>query len=65
MTGAAKANDYAGGAAAGAVSSSDYAHLPALQRKVMEIVAAEEHEDGLHVSTVSRHCGNAPPDQVM
>lgn len=61
----AKANDYAGGAAAGGVQSSDYAHLPPLQRKVMEVVSAEEHEDGMHVSNVSRFCGNATAEAVM
>lgn len=64
-SGAAKANDYASGAAAGGVQSADYAHLPPLQRKVMEVVSAEEHEDGMHVSNVSRFCGNAPAELVM
>ncbi|WOO76833.1 Replication factor A protein 2 [Vanrija pseudolonga] len=57
-------SDYAAAAPA-AISANDYAHLPPLQRKVMEVVSAEEHDDGIHVSLVSRRCGTANGEEVM
>ncbi|KAL1413150.1 Replication factor A protein 2 [Vanrija albida] len=57
-------SDYAAAAPA-ATSANDWAHLPPLHRKVMEIVSAEEHEDGMHVSLVSRRCGTANGEEVM
>lgn len=57
------ANAYAAGSTS--ASGNEYAHLPPLQRKVMEFVAAEEHEDGMHVSAVSRQCVNASGEDVM
>lgn len=61
--GVASANDYAApGAAAG--NASEYADLPPLERKIMEIIAAVDDDDGVHVSTVSRQCGGSG-EEVM
>ncbi|KAL7420751.1 Replication factor A protein 2 [Cryptotrichosporon argae] len=60
-------NDYAAGAHSnGGSAATAYAHLQPLQRRIMEIVAAEDNEDGMHVSLVSRQVGmGAGGDQVM
>lgn len=57
MANGAVQNDYNAGATRAVEQASDYAHLPPLQKKIMEIVAAEDGEDGLHVSAVSRQVG--------
>jgi len=44
---------------------SAYASLPALQRKIMEVVAQEDSEDGMHVSAVSRQVGTSTGEEVM
>ena len=44
---------------------SAYAALPPLQRKIMEVVAQEDSEDGMHVSAVTRHVGTSNSEEVM
>ncbi|ORY30547.1 hypothetical protein BCR39DRAFT_528659 [Naematelia encephala] len=44
---------------------SAFAALPPLQRKIMEIVAAEDGDDGMHVSTVSRQVTGFKTEDVM
>ena len=58
------AGDYSAGTING-VDTSAWANLPPLQKKIMEIVAAEEHDDGMHVSVVSRQMGNVSGEEVM
>lgn len=61
--GVASANDYAA-PGTGAGNASEYADLPPLERKIMEIIAAVDDDDGVHVSTVSRQCGGSG-EEVM
>ena len=44
---------------------SAYAALPPLQKKIMEVVAREDGEDGMHVSMVSRQVGTTSGEAVM
>lgn len=62
--GVASANDYAAPGNAGAGNASEYADLPPLERKIMEIVSAVDDDDGVHVSNVSRQCGGSG-EEVM
>jgi replication factor A2 len=63
--GAATRNDYnAGGVTNGGMESA-YGALPPLQRKIMEVVAGEDSEDGMHVSLVSKQVGNSSGEEVM
>lgn len=59
----AVAGDYNAATTTG--GGTDYSYLVPLQRKVMELVAAEEHEDGIHVAAVSKNCGSATGVEVM
>ncbi|ORX37236.1 hypothetical protein BD324DRAFT_650842 [Kockovaella imperatae] len=61
--GGAVANDYSAGTTNGADSSA-WAGLPPLQRKIMEIVAADDTDEGIHVATVTRQMGNVNVDEV-
>jgi replication factor A2 len=36
---------------------SAYAQLPPLQRSIMELVSANDDDDGMHVSAVSKSVG--------
>lgn len=47
------------------MSADVYSHLPPLQKRIMEIVAKEDGDDGLHVSAVSRALGAQKGDDVM
>lgn len=58
------ANDYTAGAATNG-ASDQWASLPPIQRRIMEVVSKEESEDGMHVSAVSRKVGNAASEDVM
>lgn len=42
-----------------------YDHLPPIQKAVMEIVAAEPSDEGLHVQVISRSVGTDKGQQVM
>lgn len=59
--------DNAYAAPAGNVQSNNdsYSHLQPLQKRIMEIVAQEDGDDGLHVSAVSRALGGQKGDDVM
>lgn len=35
-------------------NETQYAALPALQRDIMELVSNDDHDDGMHVSVISR-----------
>ena len=58
-------NDYhAAGHTNGGMETA-YSALPPLQRRIMEVVAKEESDDGMHVSSVSRQITNANGEEVM
>ena len=63
---AAAANDYT--ANTSSVNESNYAALPKLQREIMELVAKDDTDEGMHVSAVSRGVsgmGQYSGDKVM
>jgi replication factor A2 len=63
---AAAANDYT--ANTSSVNESNYAALPKLQREIMELVAKDDTDEGMHVSVVSRGVsgmGQYSGDKVM
>jgi hypothetical protein len=62
----AAANDYT--ANTSSVNESNYAALPKLQREIMELVAKDDTDEGMHVSAVSRGVsgmGQYSGDKVM
>jgi hypothetical protein len=63
---AAATNDYT--ANISSENESNYAALPKLQREIMELVAKDETDEGMHVSVVSRGVsgmGQYSGDKVM
>lgn len=62
----AQAGGFSGAGAAqnGAGGNAAYAHLTPIQRKIMEAVANDMTDEGVHVSTLCRSMGNNAAPQV-
>jgi hypothetical protein len=61
-------NDYTANTSVAAANESLYAALPKLQRDIMELVAKDDTDEGMHVSTISRAVsgnGKSSGEQVM
>lgn len=62
-TTAATSGDYA--AATTGAATNNFAHLPPLQRKIMEVVSADGSDEGMHVQRIGRMCGSGDSEALM
>ena len=56
--------DYSAGVVAGGAADS-YASLPAMQRKIMQVVGANDTDEGMHVSAITKAVGGNNSEEVM
>jgi hypothetical protein len=49
----------------GAADTDAHAHLPSMQRRIMQIVGQDDTDEGMHVTAITKQIGGNNSEAVM